>query len=117
MRDSKIKRELAKILFYFVLFLAALGLCCCVQVFSSCGKQGLLFIKACRFLIVVPFLLWSTGSRLAGFSSSSIQAQYLWLSGLVGLMESWPHEMWKGEGNGTPLQYSCLENPMDGGDR
>ena len=23
--------------------------------------------------------------------------------------------MWDGEGNGTPLQYSCLENPMDGG--
>ena len=24
---------------------------------------------------------------------------------------------WKlGEGNGTPLQYSCLENPMDAGD-
>ena len=22
---------------------------------------------------------------------------------------------WCGEGNGTPLQYSCLENPMDGG--
>ena len=21
----------------------------------------------------------------------------------------------RGEGNGTPLQYSCLENPMDGG--
>ena len=20
-----------------------------------------------------------------------------------------------GEGNGNPLQYSCLENPMDGG--
>ena len=20
-----------------------------------------------------------------------------------------------GEGNGTPLQYSCLKNPMDGG--
>ena len=28
-------------------------------------------------------------------------------------------EAWKyynlGEGNGNPLQYSCLENPMDGG--
>ena len=24
----------------------------------------------------------------------------------------WEH---LGEGNGTPLQYSCLENPMDGG--
>ena len=23
-----------------------------------------------------------------------------------------PHS---GDGNGTPLQYSCLENPMDGG--
>ena len=22
---------------------------------------------------------------------------------------------YKREGNGTPLQYSCLENPMDGG--
>ena len=22
---------------------------------------------------------------------------------------------WVGEGNGNPLQYSCLENPMDGG--
>ena len=21
----------------------------------------------------------------------------------------------RGEGNGTPLQYSCLKNPMDGG--
>ena len=24
-------------------------------------------------------------------------------------------DMKNGEGNGTPLQYSCLENPMDGG--
>ena len=27
----------------------------------------------------------------------------------------WPGAVWSGEGNGTPLQYSCLENPMDGG--
>ena len=25
------------------------------------------------------------------------------------------HNLLFGEGNGTPLQYSCLENPMDGG--
>ena len=25
------------------------------------------------------------------------------------------HRLSMGEGNGTPLQYSCLENPMDGG--
>ena len=30
---------------------------------------------------------------------------------------TWPQLNCKGlgEGNGTPLQYSCLENPMDGG--
>ena len=26
-----------------------------------------------------------------------------------------PRELFLGGGNGTPLQYSCLENPMDGG--
>ena len=26
-----------------------------------------------------------------------------------------PHILSLGEGNGTPLQYSCLENPMDRG--
>ena len=26
-----------------------------------------------------------------------------------------PNPSQHGEGNGTPLQYSCLENPMDGG--
>ena len=26
-----------------------------------------------------------------------------------------PYSISSGEGNGTPLQYSCLENPMDGG--
>ena len=25
------------------------------------------------------------------------------------------HRITLGEGSGTPLQYSCLENPMDGG--
>ena len=27
-----------------------------------------------------------------------------------------PSNLVGGEGNGTPLQYSCLENPVDGGD-
>ena len=26
-----------------------------------------------------------------------------------------PPTLITGEGNGTPLQYACLENPMDGG--
>ena len=27
----------------------------------------------------------------------------------------WISDLLAGEGNGAPLQYSCLENPMDGG--
>ena len=29
--------------------------------------------------------------------------------------KSLPNWCYLGEGNGTPLHYSCLENPMDGG--
>ena len=35
---------------------------------------------------------------------------FLWLRVFKGLLEVADRE-----GNGTPLQYSCLENPMDGG--
>ena len=35
------------------LFLAALGLRCCVQAFSSCGERGLLFVEVRRLLIAV----------------------------------------------------------------
>ena len=31
------------------------------------------------------------------------------------IVENYLHDSNFGEGNGTPLQYSCLENPMDGG--
>ena len=31
------------------------------------------------------------------------------------LHQFFPSTLLLGEGNGTPLQYSCLENPMDGG--
>ena len=37
----------------FYLFLAVLGLCCCAQAFSSCGKRGLLFVAVLRLLIAV----------------------------------------------------------------
>ena len=46
-------------LFFF--FLAALGLRCCAQGFSSCGEQGLLFIAVCRLLIAVASLVGEHG--------------------------------------------------------
>ena len=49
------------ILFFFNLFLAALGLRCCAWAFSSCGEQGLLFIAVCGLLIVVASLVAEHG--------------------------------------------------------
>ena len=43
-------------LFYFYLFLAVLGLCCCMQAFSSCGEWGLLFVAVRGLLIAVASL-------------------------------------------------------------
>ena len=40
----------------FILFLAALGLCCCVRAFFSCGERGLLFVAVRGLLIVVASL-------------------------------------------------------------
>ena len=41
----------------FTLFLAVLGLHCCTQALSSCGKWGLLFVEVYRLLIVVASLV------------------------------------------------------------
>ena len=43
------------------LFLAALGLRCCVQAFSSCGERGLLFVAARGLLITVASLVLEHG--------------------------------------------------------
>ena len=48
-------------LFVLIYFLAALGLRCCVQGFSSCGEQGLLFVAVCGLLIAVASLVVEHG--------------------------------------------------------
>ena len=42
---------------FIYLFLAALGLRCCAQAFSSCGERGLLFVAVHGLLIVVASLV------------------------------------------------------------
>ena len=51
-----------KLFILFILFLAALGLRCCVQAFSSCGEWGPLFVAVLRLLIAVASL--DAGHRL-----------------------------------------------------
>ena len=47
-----------KFIYLFIyLFLAALGLHCCAQAFSSCGEWGLLFLAVRGLLITVASLV------------------------------------------------------------
>ena len=52
--------------------------------------------------------------RLNGLSLSELREMVMdreaWHAAIYGVAKSQT-----GEGNGTPPQYSCLENPMDGG--
>ena len=48
-------------LFNLFLFLAALGLCCCVRALSGCGERGLLFVAVRRLLIAVASLVAEHG--------------------------------------------------------
>ena len=47
-----------------------------------------------------------------GFSCSSVSKESTCNAGDMGLI---PGSGSPGEGNGNPLQYSCLQNPMDRG--
>ena len=46
---------------FIFLFLAVLGLHCCVPAFSSCGERGLLFVVVHGLLIVVASLVAEHG--------------------------------------------------------
>ena len=54
------------------IFLVALGLCCCVQTFSSCGEWGLLSVAVCWLLIAVASLV-----KLLGAGATVIAAHGL----------------------------------------
>ena len=67
------------------------------------------------FLIRVPFKPEFVLANL--HFRASLVAQRL--KHLLAMLETWVRSLgWEdspGEGNGNPLLYSCLENPMDGG--
>ena len=59
--------------------------------------------------VPLGFSFWDLDFNLAFYVSQQTSLKSQLINILVNNMVS------VGEGNGTPLQYSCLENPMDGG--
>ena len=97
------------------------------------------FLLVLEHTIPMPYIMW--GLKASVVSENSI-SRWPWWGPLVfdelpfsnyflfafwqydccqGSQHGWEKEFWdtvhlrSREGNGTPLQYSCLENPMDGG--
>ena len=61
-----------------------------------------MYVSACNWVETGPF--W-------GFPGSSVSKETACSGGDPGSIPG--SEISPGEGNGNPLQYSCLENPMD----
>ena len=59
-------------------------------------------------MLILTDILTSSVNLQHNTSGNQISSKS-WLDFKSNLVGRW------GEGNGTPLQYSCLENPMDGG--
>ena len=102
--ESLKKLKMWNLLFYLFiyllnLFLAALGLHCCAWAFSSCGERGLLLLRCTGFSSPWLLLLWSTGSRRAGFSSCGSRALKHSLSS-CGTGAQLLHSMWDLPGPG-----------------
>ena len=63
--------------------MVALGLHCCMRAFSSCRGRGYSSLRCTGFLLRWLLLFQSSESRHMGFSCWNMQAQQLWLRGLV----------------------------------
>ena len=98
-----------------------------MKVKESSEKVGLkLNIQKSKIMASSPFTLW----QIDGETVETV-ADFIFLGSKIIVDGDCSHEIKRrlllgkkvmtnpdsifGEGNGTPLQYSCLETPMDGG--
>ena len=90
------------------------------------SHPGLLSAPSVCQVISWFFMFIPVGRLFLQFSSVQLlsHVRSLWPHGLQHTRPACPSQTprvysnlchWVGEGDGTPLQYSCLENPMDGG--
>ena len=81
------------------------------------------FIAVCRLSVIVregysldslyELLIVVASHAAAGFPGGSDGKASVYHAGDPGSIPGWGRS--PGEGNGNPLQHSCLENPTDGG--
>ena len=87
------------------------------------GDYCLLSNECAELVLWLPFMQKLNARHILDINNADIQPAQGSFAHVIGIImsaqlhcESLDHsKLNNGEGNGTPLQYSCLENPMDGG--
>ena len=86
------------------------------EIHSKCQVDQWILIKQCEnfFMVSASYQLRSKAKFIAtkGFPGGSEVKASACNAGDLGSIPGSGRS--PGEGNGNPLQYSCLENPMDG---
>ena len=77
---------------------------------SGCGLRGAVGLKPKTKRICSFYLCTTSSSFLVSHHHDHAYTQYILYEKLY-----YTELRLLGEGNSNPLQYSCLENPMDGG--
>ena len=95
------------VFFFFNLFWVALGLRCCVQAFSSCIEQGLLFDEVCSLLVAVASLVAEHGLQTHRLSSCGLRALERRLSS-CGAWAQLLRGMWDLPGPGNRTHVPCI---------
>ena len=75
--------------------------------------SGIIWNYSIGFIFLLNLLLFISETYTRYFPGGSEVKVSAWNAGDSGSVPGLGRS--PGEGNGNPLQYSCLENPMDGG--
>ena len=78
------------------------------------AKWRMSILDVALLAVLEPFHSWNTQDLLRGSSGGSDGKASVCNAGDPNSIPRLGRS--PGEGNGSPLQYFCLENPMDGGD-
>ena len=78
-------------------------------------KLGKEYVKVVYCHLAYLTFMQSTSCKMPDWMKNKLKSRLLGEISITSDMQMTPPLGQNAEGNGTPLQYSCLENPMDGG--
>ena len=108
------KGTILALLFFFAPLSKLIWWLVCMWVsFWTCSSVPLIFFLLCLITTCPDYCSFPVILEMSGISPPASFFSNILLT-ILGLLPL--HIIFRGDGNGTPLQYSCLENPMDRGD-